>query len=254
MTKGIKVIWRGSRNRIDEIEYFFGIDIDDLDRIPDFSSVRADWPQWEEEPSVEYNIGTRCERKSKREAHLIVDYDESRNRELAKRYEIYWGTNTIVLKEGERQGQCWWRRCGVDEAESVAWVAFDLEANQGRPSAVYRGSRREAWFRETILACDRHCCVLTGETTTEALEAAHLIPARNGENDVSFNGITLKADLHRLFDARLFTFRDNGRVTVTDPHSRLSPAYCALLRNKRLPAATLERVRQTLSLEQFRAR
>lgn len=202
---------------------------------------------------MEYNIGTRCKRKSKREVHLIVDYDESRNRDLAKRYEIYWGTNTIVLKEGQRQGQCWWLRRDADEAEPVAWVAFDLEANRGRPRAVYRGSSREARFRETILACDGHCCVLTRETTTEVLEAA-LIPAKNGENDVSFNGITLEVGLHRLFDARLFTFRDNGRVIVTDPQSRLSPAYRTLLRNKRLPAAMLERVRQTLSLEQFRTR
>ena len=254
MTKGIKVIWRGRRNRIDEIEYFCGIDVDDFDRIPAFSSVRADWPQWKEEPNVEYKIGTRCERKGRREAHLIVDYDERRNRELAKRYKIYWGTNTIVLKEGERRGQCSWLQRDADKPEPVAWEAFDLEANRGRPRAVYRGSRREARFRDTILACDDHCCVLTGETTTAALEAAHLIPARNGENDVSFNGITLEAGLHRLFDARLFTFRDNGRVAVTDPQSRLSHVYRTLLRNKRLPAATLERVRQTLSLEQFRTR
>ena len=254
MTKGIKVIWRDRRNRIDEIEYFRGIDVDDLDRIPAFSSVWADWPQWEEEPTVEYNISTRCKRKGKRESHLIVTYDKAKNPELAKRYDICWGTNTIVLREGERRGQCRWLRNDADEPEPVVWEAFDLEANCGRPRAVYHGSRREARFRGIILACDGHRCVLTGDTTAEALEAAHLIPASCGENDVSFNGITLKADLHRLFDAGLFTFRDNGRVTITDPHSRLSDAYRTLLRNKRLPAATLERVRQTLSLELFRTR
>ena len=117
---------------------------------------------------------------------------------------------------------------------------------------MYLRSRRHHRFRNVILACDGHRCVITEETTTQALEAAHLVPARNGENDMPFNGITLRADLHRLFDARLFTFDQNGHVVTTAPKSRLSAAYCHLLRNKqRLPPATLARVRATLALAQF---
>ena len=88
----------------------------------------------------------------------------------------------------------------------------------------------------------------------QALEAAHLVPARNGENDMPFNGIALRADLHALFDGSLCTFRENGRVALAAPSSRLSAAYRRLLRNKRLPDATLQRVRTTLSLPEFRAR
>ena len=52
-----------------------------------------------------------------------------------------------------------------------------------------------------ILAADSHCRVITGEETPEALEAVHLVPAGNGENDISCNGIMLRADLHRPFVA-----------------------------------------------------
>ena len=58
--------------------------------------------------------------------------------------------------------------------------------------------------------------VITVENTLPVLEAAHIRPfARSGVNEVS-NGMLLRSDFHRLFDA--------GLVTVTpDLHVELSP-------------------------------
>ena len=103
-----------------------------------------------------------------------------------------------------------------------------------------------------ILDYDDHRCVLTCEATTKALDAAHLIPAAMGENDVPPNGIALRADLHRLFDAGLFTFAADGRVV--EIAQDLSEAYRRDLHNSRLPASTLARVRETLTLPEFRNR
>ena len=61
-------------------------------------------------------------------------------------------------------------------------------------------------------------------------------------------------DLHVLFDARLFTFREDCRVALAAPSSRLSDAYRRLLRNKPLSDATLRREGATLLLPEFRAR
>ena len=105
-----------------------------------------------------------------------------------------------------------------------------------------------------ILNCDKHRCVLTGETTIQALDAAHLIPAAMAENDMPFNGITLRADLHRLFDACLFTFKPNGKVKILERDPGLSEAYIQLLRNARLPQATWRRVRDTLASPEFQNR
>ena len=255
MTRGIKVIWPDEEGKIDEIEYFRGIDVDSLDRIPEFGVVTAVWPRYKQEPSVEYNIDVRYERKGRREVRLIVAYDEANNRELSEKYpDMYWGTNTIILKQGKQRGRCSWLRSDAEKPEPVPWEAFDLDASHGRPRATYLGSRRQAHFRNMILTRDGHRCVLTKEPTPEALEAAHLVPAKNGENDMPFNGITLRADLHRLFDARLFMFRENGEVAITATRSQLSAAYRELLRNKRLPRATYERVRTTLALSSFQER
>ena len=254
MTKGIRVIWPDERGDIIEIEYFDGIDVNNLDSIPAFSSVRADWPPFDRGTSVEYNIDVRLERPRGGEVHVVVDYHEANNLKLAERYDIYWGTNTIVLKQGNRTGHCSWLRLGARRPEKVRWEAGGLGESQDRPLSRYWRSRRYAQFRKIVLAADSHCCVITGEQTPETLEAAHLVPAKNGENDISSNGITLRADLHRLFDAGLITFAESGRVIIRAPKSPSFDEYRQLLRNRRLPPPTFARVKATLALPQFRER
>ena len=203
---------------------------------------------------VAYTVNTAAIVAPPPEVRLVVTYDRTKNKALAEKWpdDIYWGTNTIVLEQGKRQGHCKWLGDDGEEFE-VHWEAFEInDAPSGRPHYTYRGSKREASFRDLILACDDRRCVLTGETTLEALDAAHLIPAANGQNDEPWNGITLRADLHRLFDAGLFTFASDGRVARVAP--QLSEAYRKLLRNRCLPRSTLGRVKATLTLDQFQNR
>ena len=254
MTKGIRVIWPDENGDIDEIEYFCGIDVDNLDSIPAFSSVRADWPRYEGGTRVDYTIDVGIERPRGGEVNLVVDYHEAKNPKLAERYDIHWGTNTIVLKQGYRTGHCRWLRLGTKRPEKVRWEASGLGQSQDRPLDRYWRSRRYAQFRKIILAADSLSCVITGEQTLESLKSAHLVPAKNGENDISCNGIALRADLHRLFDAGLFTFGNSGKVKMGAATSSSFDAYRQLLRNRRLPKATLASVKATLALPQFQER
>ena len=253
MTTGIQVRWPDpdADGKLFEIEYFCGIDVNRLDHVPEFTTVPAIWPHYERGTPVVYAVEARCERHVPGEVRLVVVYDSEMNPELAE-FGIYWGTNTIILRQGELSGTCAWVRDGTDSAEEISWEAFDIGAGCARPRSTNRGSRREAWFRSVILECDAKCCVLTGEAPVQALEAAHLIPAANGQNDVPSNGITLRADLHRLFDAGVFTFTADGRVAVLDP--QLCQEYRRLLRKRHLPPSTLERVGATLAHPQFQCR
>lgn len=72
-------------------------------------------------------------------------------------------------------------------------------------------------FRTVVLDAYGRRCAVTGERTLPALEAAHIQPyAVVREHEVT-NGLTLRSDIHRLFD--------QGYVTV-DPgmHFRVSRA------------------------------
>ena len=255
MTKGIQVIWLDDNNRVDEVEYFSGIDVENLDHIPTFSSVLVDWPRYEGGTTVDYNVRTRHELGPNGQVHLIVDYRQDDNLDLARRYDYDpWGTNTIIFVPGRREGVCHWRRRDGHERNNVPWRVFDLSATNERPLASYLRSRRHAGFRNAVLSRDDSRCAITGERTPQALEAAHLIPARNGENDIPTNGIALRADLHRLFDAGLFTFDLDGSVLLADQSPAVSDQYRLLLHNARLRTPTLDRVQETLALPQFRQR
>jgi GUN4-like/HNH endonuclease len=58
-------------------------------------------------------------------------------------------------------------------------------------------------FRKALLEAYNYRCTMTGCDAQEALEAAHIIPyCETEDNDIS-NGLLLRADLHTLFDLNL---------------------------------------------------
>ena len=52
---------------------------------------------------------------------------------MARKYPEIWGTNTIILKQGHREGRCQWSRRGSRKLEKIRWQAFDLAETHGRP-------------------------------------------------------------------------------------------------------------------------
>ncbi len=60
-------------------------------------------------------------------------------------------------------------------------------------------------FRTTMLARYGGECCISGCRVDTLLEAAHIIPYRGDQTDDVSNGLLLRVDLHRLFDAHLIT-------------------------------------------------
>jgi putative restriction endonuclease len=70
-------------------------------------------------------------------------------------------------------------------------------------------------FRVLVTDAYQRRCAITGESTLMALEAAHIIPySGEGGHDVR-NGLLLRADFHRLFDAGLVSVTPDLRVRVS---------------------------------------
>lgn len=80
-------------------------------------------------------------------------------------------------------------------------------------------------FRQMVLEAYGYRCAITGETCREVLEAAHIQPYVNEESNDVRNGLALRTDIHRLFDAGLITVDADYRVQVSDHLS--SPHYQA---------------------------
>ena len=80
-----------------------------------------------------------------------------------------------------------------DEAENATERQRRLAEVWERPG--------QARFRRAVFEMFGARCVVTGCETLMALEAAHVLPVSSSGGDEGWNGIPLRADLHRLFDA-----------------------------------------------------
>lgn len=70
-------------------------------------------------------------------------------------------------------------------------------------------------FRVMVTEAYNKRCAITGENTLVVLEAAHIVPyAKDGSHDVT-NGMLLRADFHKLFDAGLVSVTPEYKIRVS---------------------------------------
>jgi hypothetical protein len=80
-------------------------------------------------------------------------------------------------------------------------------------------NRYNAWrhgqteFKKELLKAYGKCCAITGCSSEEALEAAHIEPYRDTKDNDPKNGLLLRADIHTLFDRHLIGI-DPDTMTV----------------------------------------
>jgi putative restriction endonuclease len=90
----------------------------------------------------------------------------------------------------------------------------EASARYGEPTII-KPRLGQGAFRVAVTDAYRRRCAITGESTLPVLEAAHIRPfARSGINEVS-NGMLLRSDFHKLFDAGLVTVTPELRVEVS---------------------------------------
>lgn len=106
----------------------------------------------------------------------------------------------------------------IDSPEAEAEQAVERQ----RELAEVLARPQQAKFRREVFSLWGARCLITKCETLSALEAAHIRRVAGGGSDDAWNGIPLRADIHRLFDADLITLSSDGwTVTVSDtehPH------------------------------------
>lgn len=95
-------------------------------------------------------------------------------------------------------------------------------------------------FRREVREAYGYACAITGVAHVEALDAAHVQPHVGPASNHVQNGLLLRVDLHRLFDAGLLTVDQELRVQVSPLVT--AAAYQALAGTRlRLPEAASAR-------------
>ena len=113
-----------------------------------------------------------------------------------------------------------WRDKGakqfLDEAIAFSWQGLHTSRNMPpfRIPSTTRKMRCNALavlrpgqlrFRQQLLKVYGQRCCITGFDVEETLEAAHIVPYQGVDSDHVQNGLLVRADLHRLFDALLIS-------------------------------------------------
>jgi putative restriction endonuclease len=98
-------------------------------------------------------------------------------------------------------------------AASNVLVAREPVARYGAPT-LHTPRLGQGIFRVHVLDAYDRACAVTGEHSLPVLEAAHIKPyAKGGEHKVS-NGLSLRSDLHRLFDKGYVTVDEDATFVV----------------------------------------
>lgn len=91
---------------------------------------------------------------------------------------------------------------------------------------------RQGNFRSSLFQRYGGACCITGCQIDTLLEAAHIIPYRGDQSDDVSNGLLLRVDLHRLFDAHLITM--NPHTVAVEVCSTIEDAVYRAYHGKRL--------------------
>ena len=100
---------------------------------------------------------------------------------------------------------------GIASSSNFTIVAGDPT----RKPASRKDRKGQSQFRREILRNYGSKCCISGEAVEALLEAAHIQPYIDERSNHPQNGICLRVDLHRLFDAGLLTITDDFKVRVS---------------------------------------
>ena len=114
----------------------------------------------------------------------------------------------------------------------VRVLLFTEAKNDDGSEVIFkRKSRRnQAKFRLNLMELYKSACAITGESVAEVLDAAHIDRHADTGINHSDNGLLLRSDVHRLFDANLIGIEPSKLKVVIAP-SLVGTTYEALSGN-----------------------
>lgn len=237
ISKGIRIAWDNS------IEYI-SIDLSNLVTSKSITSTLEWWKS--EKELVKWNTYSKITECGDGLFKVEIRYDSSKNLHLPPN-EVCFGKAILWISPKDHSGRaCWYDDLDESDDCEAKWERVDNPLIGEKVSEKISRIQREkqAQFRGAFVALDGKC-VISGEETIDVLEAAHVISCSSGGAEVIENGILLRADLHRLFDAGKFFINAKGEVVLKETGC-LSPLYEELLLAKSLPSSTTTRVRDAL--------
>lgn len=130
----------------------------------------------------------------------------------------------------------------IFEGDASAQQAVEKVRHSPLPSIIERqrilasviARPKQSQFRSGVIKASEGRCLITGETISAVLEAAHIVPVKHKGADERHNGICLRVDIHRLFDSGNLRIARDGAVTLSEA-AAASPNYQSLPTSVTIP-------------------
>ncbi len=192
------------------------------------------------------NITSAIKKHENGNTELTIIHDHNLNDHIDPD-DTTWGMSSICFKPGETKGIVNWDDKTVPTNSGERnWEIRTVHLKENKEyENICRIKRIQSQFRSALLDEGESLCAISGESTVEALQAAHIISVKDQGPDDPVNGILLRADLHQLYDSNKFKIDPSGKIVDIDT-ATLSDEYIKLLSSKKLSPETLSRVRQCL--------
>ena len=111
------------------------------------------------------------------------------------------------------------------KSPSIVTLRHDQRTRRQQDSVVREG---QPGFRQEVLDNYYGRCCATGCREPVILEAAHISPYAGVHSNHPVNGLCLRVDIHRLFDAFLLSIEPETRQWVVAPRLAQDPTYRTL--------------------------
>lgn len=111
----------------------------------------------------------------------------------------------------------------VQIQENGDFSVEEIEDERQRKQASIVQRQGQSDFRHKLLIAYKGRCLITGCKVEETIEAAHIIPYQGVATNNLTNGLTLRADVHKLFDLYLLSVNPENYEVLVSP--RLAETY-----------------------------
>ena len=130
------------------------------------------------------------------------------------------GHAVVDLNRGAPAARIAIARPAKDNPTALEAAIDTLELSDERKRSLRRVVVREGQdrFRSAVLSAYGGRCAITGTSVSQALEAAHIRPYRGAHTNHVSNGLLLRADLHRMWDAGLLAVHEETLTVLLATH------------------------------------
>lgn len=209
----------------------------------------ATWEVWKEDGrTVHLSARVKYQVLNDGNHEIQLEYRPSDHPKL-RGFDCTWGRSTIVVDKSLRTANATWTTV-PESPELDGAVVCKVHLEKQASIKVQRAKVRtnQSRFKKSLERWGS-CCVITGETLTALLDAAHIHDVEDGGSDEPENGVLMRADVHRLFDGGYFAIGKDGRLALL---KHMPSEYADQLKGRVIDPETIARIRPYLDLRRKR--